>query len=170
MATAAHRKAAIDVGLLYGDTWGVSHHREAVKYLWKDLKFEIIICPTVIKELDVAEIVGTEKISGLTNRVRQELDDSIFLIEGHLSTGIDDKIRDQAKIIVEKGLIPNGSKNDARLLIEASHFGCSDVITVRASLLEADNSALCEALREFGYEPVAISSPKALVGPNAVRL
>jgi hypothetical protein len=154
------RLVAVDTGLLYGDSWGVSHHRRALKYLRETLRHQLVICPTVIREILITEKKGTEKMKLLTHIVKQDIDDSDYFVHSTLSETYEKIISDCADKCLELGILPNAKKNDARLVIEAAHFSCDELMTVRQPLLDADQKALREALKDYEFAEIKIFSPK----------
>jgi hypothetical protein len=151
---------AVDTGLLYGDSWGVTHHRKALKYLREKLKHQLVICTTVIREILITEKEASERMKMLTHIVKQDIEDSDYFVYATLDDTYEKIISDCADKCVEAGFLPNGTKNDARIMIEASHFNCDELMTVREPLLDADAKKCDEALKDHGFAELKIFSPK----------
>jgi predicted nucleic acid-binding protein len=154
------RLVAVDTGLLYGDSWGGSHHRKALKYLRETLRHQLVICTTVIREILITEKEGSDKMKLLTHIVKQDIEDSDYFIHATLDDTYEKIISDCADKCLEAGLLPKGKKNDARIIIEASHFNCDELMSVRQPILEANQKAVNDALKEHGFGELKIFSPK----------
>lgn len=161
MAFDGQRLVAIDTGLLYGDSWGVSHHRKALKYLREKLRHQLVICTTVMREIQITEKEGNEQAKLMTHIVKQDIEDSDYFVHSTLNDTYEKIISECADKLLEAGILPKGDKNDARILIEASHFNCDELMTVRAPLLDADPEAINRFLKENEFNALdKIFSPK----------
>jgi hypothetical protein len=74
-------------------------------------------------------------------------------------------IRECAEKFMREGdggcLGAGGTKNDARLIIEASHFHCDELMTVRAPILDCHRGAVERVMKDCGFPPLEkIFSPK----------
>lgn len=167
MAFDGQRLVAVDIGILYGDSWGVPHHRRALKYLNATLRHQLVVCPTVMREIKLSELRAetSERTKTLTHIVRQDLDDSDYFIHSELTDHDEKLISDCAEKFIRDGdgsvLGPGGTKNDARLIIEASHFHCDELITVRAPILDYHRGAVERIMDDCGFRKLEkIFSPK----------
>jgi hypothetical protein len=69
-----------------------------------------------------------------------------------------------ANVIANRGLLPEEERNDACVLIEAGFCCAAMVVTWDRHLLDADNTALNEVLKQFDLNPVQITSPSTILG------
>lgn len=102
MAFDGQHLVAVDIGILYGDSWGVPHHRRALKYLNETRHYQLVVCPTVLREILLTEERGSERMKTLTHIVRQDLDDSDYFVHSELSEHDEKMIRDCAEKFVRR--------------------------------------------------------------------
>lgn len=164
MAFDGQRLVAVDIGILYGDSWGVMHHRRALIYLRKTRKYQLVICPTVMREILLSEIKGDDSTKMLTHIVRQDIDDSDYFVHSVIDGCHEKLISDCADKFLSDGdevLGAGATKNDARMMIEASHFNCDELMTVRESILNSHRGAVERIMNDCGFKPLEkIFSPK----------
>lgn len=160
----ADRFAAVDTKILYGDSCAVSHHRTALKFLRERLGFEFVIVPSVMLEIFVAQEEGSEQLKAQTHLVVQDIDDSNYIIHRVLRDTHERSFRIHADELMSRGVLPNANKQALRVLIEASYFDCTELLTTRASLIAAPTGKLNAALTSCGLRPVRVLSPQHFCG------
>lgn len=156
----AERFAAIDTQVLYGDSCNIPHHRIAVKFLREQLGFEFVIVPSVMLEIFVAQDKGSAELKKRTHLVLQDIADSNYIVHRALRDTYERSIRLHAEELLTRKILPKGKKQAARVVIEAAYFDCTELLTTRASLLDAATGKLNAALAGCGLRPVRVLSPK----------
>lgn len=141
---------AVDTNILYGDSWGVAHHRKALQALHR-LKCEPVVLPTSFEEIDVAAVRGTEGMKMLTHVVKQNLADCDHICYSEVMETYAEIIEKCAAAMMESGCLPGAEKNDARIVVEACYFECDELMTTRASILNGNKSVMVAVLKEFGF-------------------
>jgi hypothetical protein len=157
------RFAALDTQLLYGDSCAVAHHRKAIAHLRGELRFDFVICPTVWFEIRYAEENGTKEIKERTHLVLQDIEDSTYIVHRSLKETYEKAFRKHALHFLESGVLPNGAKVDARVLIEASYFDCTELLTTRTALLDANPKEVNLVLLQCGLNEITVLSPKQFI-------
>lgn len=158
----ARRFAALDTKLLYGDSCAVTHHRRAIAHLRGNLRFDFVICPTVWFEIRYAEENGTEEVKRRTHLVLQDIDDSTYIVHRTLKETYEKAFRKHAQDFLDRNVLPQGTKVDARVLIEASYFDCTELLTTRNALLDADPKQINLTLLACGLNEITVLSPQNL--------
>lgn len=160
----AERFAAIDTQLLYGDSCGVTHHRVAIEFLRQRLGFEFVIVPSVIREILVASDEGGDELKRQTHLVIQDIDDSNYIKHPVLRETYERSFRIHATELLNNGAIPGANKQAIRVLLEASHFDCTELLTTRRALIDAPTGRVNKALAACGLRPIRVLSPQHFKG------
>ena len=156
------RVAAVDTKLLIGEAIGIPHHRAALDHFRNQFRFVLAVCPVTIAELNASVELGDVNTQRMAGRVLEDLDDSDY-IRPVLTDTEEQVVEIHARRILERGVLPGGNLQDARLLIEAAYSDSVCILTTRDPLLDAASDSLKLALVECGMIPMAILSPSQIV-------
>jgi hypothetical protein len=156
------RLAALDTKFLLAFAGGESDAEETLEYLRKN-GFSLIITQSVVEQLGELQ----------RNKNHPAHDFALFISWMYPQWGIYDPSNQyvdngtscaHADKILEQGLIPDATKIEAEMLVEASCHNCELLVTFSEPLLKAPPTPLNLALIENDMEAVtvAIASPKMI--------
>jgi predicted nucleic acid-binding protein len=162
MAVTGQKKLlALDTNFLFDLARAESFARD-FKDLFQQLGFQLLIPPTVVREIAVAIEDNSEEKRTLAREALKSLMGwgiqpfALNSVEDFIAQRFSDGLRD-------KGLLPFEEVNDGIILAETSLGGISILVTRDRHLLNLDETSLSMAFNDADLAPVNPAHPKRLL-------
>jgi predicted nucleic acid-binding protein len=159
--TAQKKLLALDTNFLF-DLALEEVFATGFKKFFQGLGFQLLIAPTVVRELAMASEDNSKEKRTLAQKGLQNLID--WEIKPFAVNSVEDFIAERfSGSLREKGLLPFEEVNDGIILAETSLAGISILVTRDRHLLDIDETSLSMAFNDADLAPVNPAHPKRLL-------
>ena len=162
MPAAGQKKLlALDTNFLF-DLAGEESFAKDFKDLFQRLGFQLLVPPTVVREIAMACEDDSEEKRALTRKAAKKL--IRWGIQPFAVNSVGDFIAERfSGLLRDKGLLPYEEVNDGIILAETSLGGISILVTRDQHLLDLDETSLLMAFNDADLVPVSPAHPKRLL-------